>query len=191
MDKDLDKLKEDKEFLKELEEKRDEALKKGDIVLLYDVLDTYLLLDRDDDIDTIYQKILEIAFDRLADMLTKGEVFNLSNEEDLQVARAIYEHALERWNRNDFKGSNELFLILSYIILDEKIQEGMFLALGATAKKISLDEFINSFIDVKNLDENSLFFDRFTKKAKDFLEDEKDLINKELKKIQKIAKGAK
>lgn len=191
MDKNITRLKMDKEFLENLEQTKHEAIKKGDIVKLYEVLDTYLALDKDEEIDEVYQNILRIAFDRLADMLTNGQVFNLSNQEDLNTARAIYEHTLERWDRKDFKGANELFLILSYIIQDEKLQKGMFLGLGATAKKISLDDFINDFIDKEKLDENSLFFDKYTKKADEFLENERTLINKELKKIEKLSGAAK
>lgn len=191
MDKNLARLKIDKEFLENLEKTKDEAIKKSDIVKLYEVLDTYLALDKDEDIDSVYENILRVAFDRLAEMLADGKVFNLSNQEDLNTARAIYEHALERWDRKDFKGANELFLILSYIILDENLQKGMFLGLGATAKKISLDDFINSFIDKDKLDENSIFFDKYTKKADEFLENERALINKELKKIEKLSGAAK
>jgi len=192
MDANLTRLKMDKEFLEKLEKDKNEAIKNEDIVKLYDVLDTYLALDKEDkDIDILYQKIVEIAFDTLAQMLSVGEIFDLSKEKDLYTARAIYEHALERWDRKDFIGSNELFLLLSYLIQDEKIQKGMFLALGATAKKISLDEFIDKFIDKTKLDEESFFFDKLSSEGEKFLKDESDLINKELKKIEKLSQGGK
>ncbi|WP_187647088.1 hypothetical protein [Nitrosophilus labii] len=188
MEANLTRLKMDKDFLANLEKEKKEALKNEDIVKLYDVLDTYLALDMDEeDIDLLYQKILEKAFDTLADMLTKGEVFDISKDSDLYTARAIYEHALERWDRKEYKGANELFLILSYVIGDESLQRGMFLALGLTAKKVSLDEFIQNYVDHEKLDENSLFFDKFTKKGEEFLKSERDLINKELKKIEKLS----
>ena len=190
MEENLTRLKMDKEFLKELENKKNEAIKEEDIVKLYDVLDTYLALDlNEDEIDILYQKILEIAFDKLADMLTNGEIFDLKKDSDLYTARAIYEHALERWDRKDFKGANELFLLLSYLIQEEDIQRGMFLALGATAKKISLDQFIDKFIDKSRLSEESFFFDKFTKEGERFLKDESSLINSELKKIEKLSQG--
>ena len=192
MDANLIRLKMDKEFLNNLEKEKKEALKNEDIVKLYDVLDTYLALDLNDkDIDTLYQKILEIAFDRLADMLSKGEIFDIKRDKDLYFARAIYEHALERWSKNEFKNANELFLLLSYLIDDENIQKGMFLALGSTAKKISLDEFIDRFIDKSMLDEDSFFFDKLNSNGEKFLKEEANLINKELKKIEKLSQGGK
>jgi len=190
MEANLTRLKMDKKFLKELKTKKEEAIKNENIVDLYDILDTYLVLDLDEeDIDLLYQKILEIAFDKLADILTKGKIFNFLKEEDKFIARAIYEHALERWDRADFKGANELFLILSYLIDDKKIQKGMFLALGATATKISLDDFIEKFVDKENLSEDSIFFDSLTKQADEFLQKNSDLINSELKKIEKLSQG--
>jgi len=188
MEVNLTRLKMDKDFLNNLEKEKKEALKNEDIVKLYDVLDTYLALDMDEeDIDLLYQKILERAFDILADMLTKGEVFDLSKEKDQYSARAIYEHALERWDRNDFKGANELFLILSYIITEEDIQRGMFLALGLSSKKVSLDDFIQNYVDQSKLSEDSFFFDKFTKKGEEFLKKESSLIKDELKKIEKLS----
>ncbi|WP_281950525.1 hypothetical protein [Nitrosophilus kaiyonis] len=192
MEANLTRLKMDKEFLENLEKDKNEAIKNEDIVKLYDVLDTYLALDKEDkDIDILYQKIVDIAFDTLAQMLSKGEIFDLSKDKDLYTARAIFEHAIERWDRKDFIGSKELFLLLSYLIQDEDIQKGMFLALGATAKKISLDEFIDRFIDKAKLDESSFFFNKLTNEGERFLKEESSLINKELKKIEKLSQGGK
>ncbi len=183
---DIEKLKNDKEFLQNLQKQKDEALKSKDIVKMYDVLDTMLALDqKDEDIDTLYQNILEVAFDRLADMLTSGERFDFEKEEDAYTARAIYEHALERWDNRDFKGSSELFMVLSFLV-PQKLQEAMLLALAATIKKISLDTFLQEFIDRSNIDEESFFFDAFTPKARDFFVQNQKLIDEELKKVEKL-----
>jgi len=175
------------ELLKELRKKREVAVKEGDIVGLYDVLDAYLAMDLEgEEIDELYELILQNAFDKLADKLTRGERFDLENEVDVYSARAIYEHALERWDSKDFKGANELFLVLSYLV-EGSIQKSMILGLALTAKRVGLDEFLNDFVDRKALDESSLFFDRFTAKADRFLSENSLLVESELKKIDKIA----
>ena len=187
MDANLTRLKMDKEFLQNLESERTSALQKGDIVKLYDVLDTYLALDMDDEkIDELYGAILQQAFDDLADMLSQGKRFDFAKESDFYTARAIYEHALERWDAKDFKGANELFLVLSFIV-PEDFQEAMLLPLGLTAKKTSLERFIQEYVDQAALGEDSFFFDCFTPKAKEFLVQNSDQIDKELKKIEKLA----
>ncbi|BCD60581.1 MULTISPECIES: hypothetical protein [unclassified Nitratiruptor] len=187
MDANLTRLKTDKEFLENLEKERQKALKEHDIVKLYDVLDTMLALDMEDEkIDELYQEILRTAFDDLAQMLSVGERFDFTKEHDVYNARAIYEHALERWDSKDYKGANELFLVLSYIMPD-KYQKAMLLPLGLTAQKESLDRFITEFVDQARVDEESFFFDAFTKNAEEFLARHSDLIEEELKKIEKLA----
>ncbi len=183
---DIEKLKNDKELLAELQAKKQKALKSGDIVELYDLLDTFLLLDKDDEVEELYQKILEVAFDELSEMLTSGSKFDFGDRRQKYIARAIYEHALERWDSRDFKGAGELFLVLSYTV-PQALQEAMMLPLGLTAKRVGLDEFINHYVDKEGLDEESFFFDRLTDNAKEFMARNEKLIQSELEKAKKWA----
>ncbi|WP_200762461.1 hypothetical protein [Nitrosophilus alvini] len=189
-DKNLAKLKIDKEFLKELEKKEEEALKSGKISLMYDVLDTLLALDMEADrIDRLYSKILETAFDALAEYLTSFRHFDLSKEEELYTVRAIYEHALERYDEGDFKGAKELFLILSLVTDDEDFKKAMLLHTAAAAASVDLNAFLQKFVDHSKLDENSFFFTVFTEEAEDFMEKNRDAIEKELENLKKLASG--
>jgi len=182
---DIEQLKQNKEFLQQLEERKLEACRKSDIKELHDLLDTYLLLDLDAEvIDEIYREILDIAFDRLAHMLSYGEKFDFSNTQDLYTARAVYEHALERWNNENFKGANELFLVLSYMT-PRNFKKAMILPLGLTAKKITLNQFLQEYIDTSKINKDSFFFDTLNSKAKKFIAENKDLIQKELEKTKK------
>ncbi|BCD67742.1 hypothetical protein [Nitratiruptor sp. YY09-18] len=184
---DLEKLKNDKEFLDNLQKEKSEALKYKNIVKMYDVLDTMLALDlEDEEIDTLYQNILEVAFDRLAQMLADAQKFDFAKDEDLYIARAIYEHAIERWDQRDFKGASELFLILS-VLVPEDFQEAMLLPMAATAQKMELDDFIQKFVKKEEMSEESIFLDKFTDNAKEFMQKSKDLIDQELKKVKKLA----
>ena len=184
MEEKIKRLKEDRAFLEELKQKKMQALKSGDIVNLYDLLDTMLLLDMDE-VDELYSHILQIAFDALAEKLTKGERFNFNDERELYIARAVYEHALERWDSEDLKGAKELFLVLSFMV-PENYQKGILLALGATAKGIELDIFLDEFIDKEKLNEDSFFFDKFTPKAEEFLAKEQMVVKRELAQIEKL-----
>jgi len=189
-DKNLAKLKIDKEFLKELERKEEEALQSGKISHMYDVLDTLLALDMEAErIDRLYSKILETAFDALAEYLASFRHFDLSKEVDLYTVRAIYEHALERYDEGDFKGAKELFLILSLVVDDEEFKKAMLLHTAAAASSIDLNTFLQKFVDHSKLDENSFFFTVFTKEAEDFMEKNRDTIEKELENLKKLASG--
>ncbi len=185
----LQKIKEDKEALKELKNKEIEAFDQENLILLYDLLDTYLALDIEaESIDRLYQKILEIAFERLTEKLTQGEVFDLTHEEDLYTARAIYEHALERWDAKDFKGANELFLVMSYLVQEDSIKKSLLVGLGLTAQKKSLDHFIEHFVDKEGLGEESFFFNALLPFADNYLKENAALIEEELAKIRKLAR---
>ncbi len=183
---DLEKLKQDKEFLRNLQEEKQKALKTKDIVKMYDVLDTMLALELDDeDIDRLYEAILQVAFDRLGDMLMEGKRFDFGKAEDEYTARAIYEHAIERWDRKDFKGAKELFGVLSFLV-PQKWQEAMALAMVATAKRMELDKFLQEFVDKEKVGQESIFLDAFTDNAKRFFAQNSELFKEELAKMEKM-----
>jgi len=183
---DFKSIREDPKLRQELKRKEEEALKRGDLVTLYDLLDTYLALDiEDESVDRLYEKILELAFDRLSEKLTEGEIFDLSRPEELATARAIYEHALERWDRGEFVGAKELFLVLSYMIDDPSIRKSLLLSLALTAQRESLDHFLQEFVDRSRLDEESLFFNALLPSADNYLAEKSDLIERELERVRK------
>ncbi len=192
MDVNLTRLKIDPKFTENFENSLSEALKSSDIVALYEVLDISLALDRSgEEIDSVYMKILELTFDFLASKLSKAERFDLNSQKELLYARAVYEHALERWDSSDFKGAGELFTILSFMLDDERLKKSMLLSMGLCAKGESLDNFLQKYVDHDSLDQNSVFFDKLTPEADLFLNRESSLIERELAKIEKIARESK
>ncbi len=183
---DIEKLKKDKEFLQNLQDEKQKALKSKDIVKMYDVLDTMLALDLDDeDIDRLYEAILEVAFDRLGDMLMEGKKFDFGKEADEYTARAMYEHAIERWDRRDFNGAKELFGVLSFLV-PQKWQEAMAIPLVATAKRMELDKFLQEFVDKEKIGEENIFLDAFTDNAKKFFAQNSEVFKEELAKMEKL-----
>ncbi len=153
------------------------------IVELYKELDEALAKDQEDEeIEELYKKILDLSFDRLTYKLTRGEKFDFDNKEDLYSARGVYEHALERWDSGDFKGAEELFGVLSYLV-PAKYTTGMVLGLGLTSKRVPLDQFFDEYVDKSRLDESSLFFIHFTPKADQFLAKNSRLIEEKLESI--------
>jgi len=163
-----------------------DRLQEENIQKLYELLDTALQEDWEDEaIDELYQKILELSFDRLADKLTRGERFDLRDPMDLYSARGVYEHALERWESGDFKGAKELFLVLSFL-MPVRYKESMLLGAGMCAKEISLERFLEEFVDQERIDEESFFLEYLTPKAKEFLAKNQELIQRELQELEKL-----
>ncbi len=169
-----------------MRDKIQKAFKSKDIKKLYELLEEALRKDMEDEaIDSLYQKILELSFDQLANMLSQGEKFDLDNLRDLYTARGVYEHALERWDDKDFKGAKELFLVLSFL-MPKRFKEPMLLGVGMCAKQIPLDHFLEEYVDEEKVNEESFFLEHLTPKAKEFLAKNQELIQKELQEMERL-----
>lgn len=172
------------EFLTYLQEKEDTAIKEDNLSLLYEVLDTLLILDLDEQrIHNVYGKILHVAFEAIEERLKKEEKLDISND-DIFLVRAFYEHSIEKWSHNDFKGAKELFFILTNIVGDKLLQDACAIKMLACSN----DEDIEAFYDTKVLhkeeakDENYAYFlIDFTFDTQKYLDENTD----ELKKIHK------
>jgi hypothetical protein len=143
---DMDQARTNPEFLKFLQEQENKALSEKNIAELYQVLDTLLVLNLDEDrIHKVYQEILKIAFDQVEERLSKGSKLTLDND-DIFFIRSFYEHAIEKWSVENFDGAKELFFVLSQIVEDELLQQAMSIHMLFSAKKIDIDSFYNEAI---------------------------------------------
>ncbi len=139
------------EFLNYLKEKEEEVIASKSISGLYEVLDTLLVLDLDEErIHTVYQEILKVAFDSIEERLKDSTKLSLDND-DIYFIRSFYEHAVEKWSVLNFDGARELFFILWQIIEDEKLSKAMQVHLITAANNKDMDAFYEE--DVHHLDE--------------------------------------
>ena len=139
------------EFLTFLEEKEQKAFQSQNIGELYEVLDSLLILDLDENrIHKVYQEILKIAFNKIEDRLKEDRKLTL-DDEDLYFVRSFYEHAIEKWSMENYDGAKELFFILSQIVDDEKFIQSINIHLLATANKKDMDSFYEE--DVEHINE--------------------------------------
>jgi hypothetical protein len=138
------------EFLAYLQEKEQEAIETKSISGLYEVLDTLLVLDLDEErIHKVYQEILKVAFDSIEERLKDSTKLSLDND-DIYFIRSFYEHAVEKWSVLNFDGARELFFILTQIIEDKKLSDAVKIHLIATANSKDMDAFYEE--DVHHLD---------------------------------------
>ncbi len=134
------------EFLGFLEEKEKKAIESKNIAELYEVLDSLLILDLDDErINKVYETILMVAFDNVQHKLDNHTKFSLENE-DFFYIRAFYEHGIEKWSYGNFKGAKELLFVLSNIVEDELLSEAINVKLLACDKEIDLNSFYDSTV---------------------------------------------
>lgn len=129
------------EFLSYLEEKEGEVLASKSISGLYEVLDTLLVLDLDENrINKIYEEILKVSFDQIEERLKDEKKLSLDND-DIYFIRSFYEHAIEKWSMLNYDGAKELFFILTQIVEDKKLVNSLSIHLINCANKVDMDTF--------------------------------------------------
>ena len=151
----VEELKKDPEFLaniKRLEEecKAEESVAKG-----YQLLDAQLVIEApEDEINEIFTFIVNTAFDKLAEYLSTHKNLDVQNDiEERAVARAIYEHAIQRYSENDKKGAKEMFLVLHHTIEHKGLKDAMMIHACAVMAGNSFEDFIENMVDVSGIDE--------------------------------------
>ena len=152
---DLEALKKDPEFQENLKLLEKEMKSQRSIAKGYQLLDAKLLMEApEEEIDEIFTFIVQEAFDRLAQTLSEGRKFEMSDPEQWATARAIYEHGIQRYSENDSKGAKEIFLVLHYLITEEELRDAMMIHAAAVMAGHDFDSFIENLADVKNINPN-------------------------------------
>jgi hypothetical protein len=177
------------EFLAYLKEKEEEVIQSKSIAGLYEVLDTLLVLDLDEErIHKIYQEILKVAFDSIEERLKETKKLSLEND-DIYFIRSFYEHAIEKWSVLNFEGAKELFFILSQIIEDEKLSKAMQIHLIVAANSKDMDSFYEE--DVHHLEtvENEkygYFIHEFNFDVEEYLSDNSELLEEQYHQLKHL-----
>lgn len=179
---DIEALKQNEEFMANLELLEKEMNEEKSIRKGYQLLDALLLVSEDEErINDVFTFILREAFDTLAEYLSQQRGFDLSNEEELFAARAIYEHAIERYSENDTKGAKELFQVLHYMVDDALLRDAMMVHAVSVMQGKDFDTFIEQVADTDRIDVNdplAYFLKHFKIDTENFLDENRDLVEK-------------
>lgn len=190
MDKEqLNEARTNPDFLNYLEKTRVDAIDTKNISALYEVLDSFLILDLEEEkINEIYQNILKIAFDNVQTIVNENRKLTLDND-DLFYVRAFYEHAIERWSNEDYQGSKELLFVLSNIIEDSLLIESIQAQIVAISNKKDLDSFYNEEVNLNSVDldeRHAYFITSFNYDLKEFLQSNKETLAKEYENLKHL-----
>lgn len=179
------------DFLKFLEEARVNSIKTKNIALMYETLDSMLILDLDENkINELYQEILKEAFLSVEKILEEDKKLNLENN-NLLYTRALYEHAIEKWTNENLEGAKELFFVIANLVEDERFQKDLNALLIFLAKNISFDEFFDKYIgsSVSSDEQYGYFISDFNFDLDIFLKENKKILSDEYKNLQHLIKG--
>ena len=177
------------DFLKYIEETRINSMKAGDIGLMYETLDSMLVLDLDEnDLNELYQEILKTAFSNVEKILNKNEKLTLEGDNLLYV-RALYEHAIEKWSHDNFDGAKELIFVIANILEDEVLEKALNILIVFLSSKIQLDDFYDTRVDLEaevSDEKYGYFIMNFRFDNQEFLNENKDILEKEYKNLKHL-----
>lgn len=177
------------DFLKYLEEARVNSMKAQDIGLMYETLDSMLVLDLDEEnINKLYEQILKTSFKNVEKILENHEKLSLEGD-NLHYIRALYEHAIEKWSYDNFDGAKELIFVIANIINDETLEKALNILIIFLVSKIQLDDFYDTRVDLEaDVDDEKYgyFIINFSFDNQTFLEENKSILEKEYKNLKHL-----
>ena len=177
------------DFLKYLEETREDAIATKNISALYEVLDSLLILDLDEEkVNFVYQNILQIAFEQVQNKIDANKKLTLEGD-DLFYVRAFYEHAIEKWSYENFDGARELIFVLSNILEDELLEDALKAHIIALSVNTNLDSFYEDDVNLESTNEDEkygYFITEFNYELKEYLELNKGTLSLEYEKLKHL-----
>lgn len=175
------------DFLKYLEESRLNSIKAKDIGLMYETLDSMLVLDLDEEkINELYSEILTTAFDNVEKIVSKDEKLKLLDDNLLYV-RALYEHAIEKWSYDNFKAAKDLVFVIANIIDDEKLEKALNVLLIVLSKNEQLDIFYDEKVNIDITSDDEVygyFIVNFKFDEEEFLKENESLLKNEYENLK-------
>jgi hypothetical protein len=177
------------DFLKYLEEARVKSIAEKNINVMYETLDSMLILDLDEEkINKLYEEILKTSFENVEQIVNKNEKLKLENENLLYV-RAFYEHAIEKWSYDNFDGAKELVFVLANITDDELLEKALNVLLIVLSTRTQLDFFYDTSVDHEkesSEEKYGYFIMNFKFNTDEFLNDNKETLAKEYKNLKHL-----
>jgi len=161
--------------VEELKAKVLEAQKNTDIASLY-VLEQLAHDTFDEDtLHGFYANILDLALEKLTDVLESHRKMDINEVQDFATLRALYEYAIEHYAQGDVKDASALFEVLSGLSNDTAFSSALKLHWIASAEGIVLDDFLENIADIEATQNAGTFYvSKFTKKAQELLENSKE-----------------
>ena len=177
------------DFLKYLEEASINSMKAENIGLMYETLDSMLVLDLDEEkVNKLYEQILKTSFNNVEKILSKHEKLNLEGDNLLYV-RALYEHAIEKWSYDNFDGAKDLIFVLANIVDDVALVKSLNILIVFLSSSIALDDFYDTKVDLEADVEDEkygYFITVFRFDNDEFLNENKDILDTQYKNLKHL-----
>ena len=186
---DLNEARTNPDFLIYLEAAMQNSIKNQNIEMMYEILDTMLVLDLEEEkTNKIYEEILKVDTLNLEEKLEKNELLKLENIDFLTI-RAFYELAIEKWSNSDFELAKALFFTLANSINDDFLKKNMEVLIVNLSKELDFEDFYEEFVDKDELEskeEYGYFITTFNFDVDDFLKNHQEFLQKEYENLKHL-----
>ena len=186
---DLNEARTNPDFLIYLEAAMQNSIKNQNIEMMYEILDTMLVLDLEEEkTNKIYDEILKVATLNLEEKLEKNELLKLENIDFLTI-RAFYELAIEKWSNSDFDLATAVFFTLANSINDVFLKRHLEVLIVNLLIELDFEDFYDEFVDKDELEskeEYGYFITTFNFDVDDFLKNHQEFLQKEYENLKHL-----
>ena len=105
-----------------------------------------------------YVNILDLALERLTDVLSAPRKMDFDEVQDVATIRALYEYAVEHYSAKKLHDAAALFEVLSGISNSTEFSAAMMQHMKAAQQEISLDTFLETIADVSATQAHGTFY---------------------------------
>jgi hypothetical protein len=137
------------ELLVQVREKSIEAVHEGDIKALYELVENHHNELNDEIEQGLYGNILDLALELLTNTLETQAKLSLNEEQEKYTLRALYEYSISHYSAGQFNDAKALFEVLEGTSKEEEFQKSMKIHALACAQKITIDDFLDNYCEVK------------------------------------------
>jgi hypothetical protein len=157
------------ELLVQVREKSIEAVHEGDIKALYELVENHHNELNDEIEQGLYGNILDLALELLTNTLETQAKLSLNEEQEKYTLRALYEYSISHYSAGQFNDAKALFEVLEGTSKEEEFQKSMKIHALACAQKITIDDFLDNYCEVKEKMDD-FYIKAFNKKAQNLLD---------------------
>ena len=117
-----------------------------------------------------YKNILDIALDRLTQVLESCRKMDMNEVQDFATLRALYEYGIDFYSNGKPDDASAMFEVLSGLSNDKEFSKALTFHAIASKENISLDDFISNIADIDATQDSGTFYiSCFSKEAQKML----------------------
>ncbi len=151
------------------------AQQTGDVAALYVLEKEAHEVFDDETLHGFYANILDLALEKLTDILESHRKMDMSDVQDFATTRALYEYAIEHYSAGDAKDAAALFEVLSGITNDETFTSALKFHWIAAAENLDFESFLDKIANIEATQNAGTFYiSKFTKEAQKLLDTAKE-----------------